>query len=82
MDLYLIQPIEPLSFMREKLDEFDSMRQGSSGSSSGQSQSGPVDSFEPIANSRSKDPEKPPPVAQAVRKKSNEPPAEDNYSWD
>ena len=33
MDLYLIQPIDPLSFMREKLDEFDARRQGLPGSS-------------------------------------------------
>lgn len=82
MDLYLIQPIEPLSFMREKLDEFDSMRQGSSGSSSGQSHSGPVDSFDTPASGHSKAAEKPPSVEKAVRKKSNDPPAEDNYSWD
>ena len=82
MDLYLIQPIEPLSFMREKLDEFDSMRQGSSGSSSNQSQSDSVQSFDTPASSHSKAVEKIPPVEKAVRKKSNQPPAEDNYSWD
>ncbi len=79
MDLYLIQPIEPLSFMREKFDEIDAMRQGSSGSSGAGVQAGPVDgSFKSNASSA----EKPPPVEKAVKKKRNETPPEDNFSWD
>ncbi|MGA0984740.1 MAG: hypothetical protein ACO3ST_08735, partial [Burkholderiaceae bacterium] len=78
MDLYLIQPIEPLSFMREKLDEFDAMRQGSSGASEAGSAAGPVDSFK--ANTSNT--EKPPPIEKAIKKKQNEAPPEDNYSWD
>jgi hypothetical protein len=79
MDLYLIQPIEPLSFMREKFDEIDAMRQGSSGSSGAGVQAGPVDgSFKSNASSA----EKPPPVEKAVKKKRNETSPEDNFSWD
>ncbi|MFZ9082534.1 MAG: hypothetical protein ACO326_08360 [Burkholderiaceae bacterium] len=78
MDLYLIQPIEPLSFMREKLDELDAMRQGSSGASEAGSAAGPVDSFK--ANTSNT--EKPPPIEKAIKKKQNEAPPEDNYSWD
>jgi hypothetical protein len=78
MDLYLIQPIEPLSFMREKLDEFDAMRQGSAGTSETGNVTGPVDSFK----ANTSDAEKPPPVKKAVKNKQNEAPPEDNYSWD
>jgi hypothetical protein len=78
MDLYLIQPIEPLSFMREKLDEFDAMRQGSAGASETGNGTGPVDSFK----ANTSDAGKPPPVDKAVKKKQNEAPPEDNYSWD
>ncbi len=78
MDLYLIQPIEPLSFMREKLDEFNAMRQGSAGTSETGNVTRPVDSFK----ANTSDAEKPPPVEKAVKKKQNEAPSEDNYSWD
>ena len=82
MDLYLIQPIEPLSFMREKLDEFDSMRQSSADTGSGHADIAPFDKSNSSSLSDAKSPAKPPVVEKAVQKKSNEPPAEDNYSWD
>ena len=77
MDLYLIQPIEPLSFMREKLDEFDAMRQGLPGSS----EPGTDETFKPDSSSTKTSPSKPPAVEKAVKKQSEAPP-EDNYSWD
>ena len=77
MDLYLIQPIEPLSFMREKLDEFDARRQGLPGSS----EPGTDETFKPDSSSTKTSPSKPPAVEKAVKKQSEAPP-EDNYSWD
>ena len=77
MDLYLIQPIEPLSFMREKLDEFDAMRQGLPGSS----EPGTDETFKPDSSSTKTSTSKPPAVEKAVKKQSEAPP-EDNYSWD
>ena len=64
--------------MREKLDEFDAMRQGSSGGSEAGNAGGPVDSFK--ANTPNT--EKPPPVEKAVKKKPKRGTPEDNYSWD
>ena len=63
MDLYLIQPIEPLSFMREKLDEFDAMRQGLPGSS----EPGTDETFKPDSSSTKTSPSKPPAVEKAVK---------------
>lgn len=77
MDLYLIQPIDPLSFMREKLDEFDAMRQGLPGSS----EPGTDETFKPDSSSTKTSTSKPPAVEKAVKKQSEAPP-EDNYSWD
>ena len=77
MDLYLIQPIEPLSFMREKLDEFDAMRQGLPGSS----EPGTDETFKPDSSSTKTSTSKPPAVEKAVKKQSEAPP-EDNYYWD
>ena len=77
MDLYLIQPIEPLSFMREKLAEFDARRQGLPGSS----EPGTDETFKPDSSSTKTSTSKPPAVEKAVKKQSEAPP-EDNYSWD
>ena len=77
MDLYLIQPIEPLSFMREKLDEFDAMRQGLPGSS----EPGTDETFKPDSSSTKTSTSKPPAVEKAVKKQSEAPP-EDDFSWD
>lgn len=77
MDLYLIQPIDPLSFMREKLDEFDAMRQGLPGSS----EPGTDETFKPDSSSTKTSTSKPPAVEKAVKKQSEAPP-EDDFSWD
>ena len=77
MDLYLIQPIDPLSFMREKLDEFDARRQGLPGSS----EPGTDETFKPDSSSTKTSTSKPPAVEKAVKKQSEAPP-EDNYYWD
>ena len=77
MDLYLIQPIEPLSFMREKLDEFDARRQGLPGSS----EPGTDETFKPDSSSTKTSTSKPPAVEKAVKKQSEAPP-EDDFSWD
>ena len=77
MDLYLIQPIEPLSFMREKLDEFDAMQQGLPGSS----EPGTDETFKPDSSSTKTSTSKPPAVEKAVKKQSEAPP-EDDFSWD
>ena len=77
MDLYLIQPIDPLSFMREKLDEFDARRQGLPGSS----EPGTDETFKPDSSSTKTSTSKPPAVEKAVKKQSEAPP-EDDFSWD
>jgi hypothetical protein len=82
MDLYLIQPIEPLSFMREKLDEFDAMRKTASGSSEAGVSSGTQDALKAESSATRTSTDKPPPVEKAVKKKQNEAPPADNFSWD
>ena len=77
MDLYLIQPIDPLSFMREKLAEFDARRQGLPGSS----EPGTDETFKPDSSSTKTSTSKPPAVEKAVKKQSEAPP-EDDFSWD
>lgn len=77
MDLYLIQPIDPLSFVREKLDEFDAMRQGLPGSS----EPGTDETAKPDSSSTKTSTSKPPAVEKAVKKQSEAPP-EDDFSWD
>jgi hypothetical protein len=63
--------------MREKLDEFDAMRQGLPGSS----EPGADETFKPDSSSTKTSTSKPPAVEKAVKKQSEAPP-EDNYSWD
>jgi hypothetical protein len=70
MDRYLIQPIEPLSFMRERLDELDAMRRD------------PEEASEEVDKRQNKGAAaKPSPVESAPKKKKESAP-ESNHSWD
>ena len=70
MDRYLIQPIEPLSFMREILDELNAMRRD------------PEEASEEVDKRQNKGAAaKPSPVESAPKKKKESAP-ESNHSWD
>ena len=70
MDRYLIQPIEPLSFMRERVDEFDAMRRD------------PEEASEEVDKRQDKGTAAKPPPVESAPKKNKESAPQDSHSWD
>lgn len=70
MDRYLIQPIEPLSFMRERIDEFDAMRRD------------PEEAAEEVDKRQHKSAAVKPLPVESAPKKNKEAAPKDSHSWD